>query len=119
MQLFPLGSGNPAHNCSRIDVERPGPGTALEALRSWRAELEAGDLLFIPAWWFHTFEHLDDFNANVNYWWKPARPIWNVVAARQALLDAAAASGIDARDPAIATVLTALDSAALARDPKG
>ena len=114
---FPLGGGNPAYNCSRIDVERPQVELAddLAAARGWHAELGTGDLLFIPAWWFHTFEHLGAFNANVNFWWKPVRPRWNVVAARQALLDAAAAASLDLRDPGIASVLGALDAAALRR----
>lgn len=116
---FPLGGGNPAYNCSRIDVERPDGELHVDAsVRAWRAELEAGDLLFIPAWWFHSFEHLGEFNANVNYWWKPARPIWNVVAARQALVDAVTTARLDARDPTIAAALAALDSAALQRDPE-
>lgn len=28
-----------------------------------------GDILYIPSYWFHSFEHLDNFNVNVNYWW--------------------------------------------------
>jgi hypothetical protein len=87
MRPFPLGGGNPAHNCSSIDVE---VGGALSDVEGYTADLEAGDLLFIPAWWFHTFEHLGEFNTNVNFWYKPERPSHNAVAARQALLDAAA-----------------------------
>ncbi|HTV19770.1 MAG TPA: cupin-like domain-containing protein [Polyangiaceae bacterium] len=116
---FPLGGANPAHNCSRIDVDRPNGELRIDAsVAAWHAELDAGDLLFIPAWWFHTFEHVGDFNANVNYWWRPARPVWNVVAARQAVVDAAAAAQLDARDPAVAQTLAALDAAALHRAPQ-
>lgn len=113
---FPLGGKNPAHNCSQIDVEQPQQEFAadLQAANVWRGELSAGDLLFIPAWWFHTFKHDGEFNANVNFWWKPARPSWNVVAARQALLDAAAAAELPDRAAAAAT-LRALDAASLAR----
>jgi len=70
---FLLGGSNPAHNCSAIDVERPHAELAagLAGARSWQAELSAGDLLFIPAWWWHTFSHLGAFNSNVNFWWKP------------------------------------------------
>jgi hypothetical protein len=103
---FPLGGGNPAYNCSRLDFEQP---DALANAERWSGRLEAGDLLFIPAWWFHAFVHTGDFNSNVNFWWKPARPAWNPVAARQALVDAAAT--LDAKDPAVAAVLGKLDRA--------
>ncbi len=110
---FPLGGANPAHNCSQIDVEQPQPELAadLRAAEAWHAELTAGDLLFIPAWWFHTFRHLGEFNANVNFWWKPLRPAFNVVAARQALIDVAARAGLTKSAEARATLL-ALDQAA-------
>jgi Cupin-like domain len=114
---FPLGGDNPAHNCSRIDVEDPAADVEqdLAAATPWHAELGPGDLLFIPAWWFHTFQHLGELNSNINFWWMPERPSWNVVAARQAILDAAAAAQLDPRDPALALALRALDDAATRR----
>jgi lysine-specific demethylase 8 len=117
MHVFPLGGDNPAYNCSRIDVEQPKSDVAadLAAARAWHAELGAGDLLFIPAWWFHTFLHTGEFNANVNFWWKPERPSWNVVAARQALVDAAQAAALDTKDAVVAQALGALDAAARRR----
>ncbi|NQZ10841.1 MAG: cupin-like domain-containing protein [Algicola sp.] len=33
--------------------------------------LEAGDMLFIPAVWYHGIHHLGDVNMNVNFWWQP------------------------------------------------
>jgi hypothetical protein len=115
---FPLGGPNPAHNCSRIDVERPDGDLRIDAsVQAWHAELEAGDLLFIPAWWFHTFEHLGEFNANVNYWWRPSRPTWNAVAARQAVVDAVMAAKLDTSEPAITRALAAIDAAATRREP--
>jgi hypothetical protein len=112
---FPLGGANPAHNCSRIDVDEPG---ALAGVPRLTATLEAGDLLFIPAWWFHTFEHLGEFNSNVNFWWKPERPLANATAARQRLLELVAATGIDPRgaDPA-AAALRRLDELAISTNP--
>ena len=119
LQPFLLGGSNPAHNCSAIDVERPSAELAagLAAARSWQAELSAGDLLFIPAWWWHTFAHLAPFNSNVNFWWKPARPSWNVVAARQAFLDVVSEANIDVQDEHVATALAQLDQAFVNRAP--
>jgi hypothetical protein len=113
MHPFLLGGDNPAHNCSSIDVERPAPALAtdLASASVLHAELEAGDLLFIPAWWFHTFEHLGSFNSNVNFWWKPERPRWNAVAARQALLDASGRANADRSKPEARSLLMALDRA--------
>ncbi len=110
---FPLGGKNPAHNCSAIDVEAPPP--ELASVPRLDATLAAGDLLFIPAWWFHTFIHLGDFNSNVNFWWQPERPRGNPVARRHDLLELAARSGIDPRgdDPA-AALLRRLDELAIA-----
>jgi hypothetical protein len=109
MHVFPLGGDNPALNC-----ERPAPEHApdLAAARAWEAELCAGDVLYIPAWWFHTFLHVGEFNSNVNFWWKPERPGWNVVAGRQALLDAASSARLDLKEPAIVAALSALDASA-------
>jgi len=86
---FLLGGGNPATNCSRIDVEAPDAARFpdFEAAPRWRATLRAGDLLFIPAWWSHTFRHVGEFNSNVNFWWKPVRAPVNPTSLRQAWLD--------------------------------
>jgi lysine-specific demethylase 8 len=86
MRPFPVGGDNPAVNCCSVDVERPGE---LGGATAWTARLEAGDLLFIPAWWFHTVRHLGSFNSNLNVWWKPLHPAMNLVSQRQALIDAA------------------------------
>jgi Cupin-like domain len=70
---FAPGGKNPAHNCAAVDVETPDLAAhpRFAEAGAWHAELRAGDLLFIPAWWLHTFSHTGDFNSNVNFWWKP------------------------------------------------
>jgi hypothetical protein len=81
LRLYPAGGPNPAVNCSAIDLEHETPDAA-----SLTARLEAGDLLFIPAWWLHAFVHLGELNCNVNYWWKPEVATTNPVAEREATL---------------------------------
>lgn len=108
---FQLGGANPAHNCSEIDVEAPELPSTFTALPAHEARIEAGDLLFIPAYWFHTFRHDGGFNANVNFWWKPERPRHNAVAARQAFLDAVSRAGLGTKPGApAAELLRALDA---------
>ncbi|MEO8700458.1 MAG: cupin-like domain-containing protein [Kofleriaceae bacterium] len=109
MAPFVLGGDNPAYNCSSLDVEREPLAGGLTG------QLDTGDLLFIPAWWFHSFTHAGDFNANVNVWWKPETPRWNAVAARQALVDSVAAAKLDPKDPVTSGILRRLDAAAIAR----
>lgn len=94
LHLFPIDGQNPAYNCSEIDVESPDRTRFSDFLQAPRSEAELfpGDLLFIPAWWLHSFFHLGELNSNVNFWWKPARPRENPVARRQAVIDARASA---------------------------
>jgi hypothetical protein len=38
------------------------------------AELEPGDAVYIPYFWWHHVRSLERFNVLVNYWWNDARP---------------------------------------------
>jgi hypothetical protein len=117
MRMFKPGSGNPAYNCSEIDVEDPAEQPGLAAAQGVTATLEAGDLLFIPAWWFHTFFHLGEFNANINFWWKPERPSLSQVAVRQGFLDAMLAAGFSEKSasPAQVELLARVEQAIVTR----
>lgn len=90
VSLFPIGGANPALNCSQIDVASPALDRfpAFARARALTASLGPGDLLFIPAWWLHAFEHDGAFNSNINFWWKPSAPIDNAVARHQARIEA-------------------------------
>jgi hypothetical protein len=81
---------SPAYNYSPLDIEAPTAeqAVALAKAHPWTAELEAGDVLFIPAHWLHTFEHLGTFNANLNFWWKADQPLNDPIARRQAEIEA-------------------------------
>ena len=53
------------------DLERfPRFARALDAALT--AELEPGDVLYIPYHWYHHVESLEAFNVLVNYWWDAA-----------------------------------------------
>ncbi len=86
---FPLDGQNPAHNCCAVDVEAPDLARypAFAEAEAEHATLAAGDLLFIPVWWLHTFSHLGELNANVNFWWKPEAFRDNAVSRWQARID--------------------------------
>jgi hypothetical protein len=81
---------NLAYNYSPLDIETPTAEqtAALAKAHPLTAELEAGDVLFIPAHWLHTFEHLGTFNANLNIWWKADQPLDDPIARRQAEIEA-------------------------------
>ncbi|SEA09094.1 cupin-like domain-containing protein [Microbulbifer marinus] len=56
------------------DYERfPRYREALEA--ALVAEMEPGDVLYVPSMWWHQVEGLDGLNMLVNYWWR-STPAW-------------------------------------------
>jgi hypothetical protein len=111
MRMFKPGGGNPAYNCSGIDVDAPEHAALPTEAAGLTATLRPGDLLFIPAWWFHTFFHLGEFNANVNFWWKPERLAPNQVAVRQGFLDALMKTGFSEKEPRDAEAMARVEQA--------
>lgn len=87
-KMYPyLYTNRQPSNFSQVDVEnvdeRRFPRFA--EVEGYEATLKAGDLLFIPAYWYHTFKHLGDFNTNVNYWWRAEFVRLTPVSAREYL----------------------------------
>ena len=64
----PAGAAISLASLEEPDFERfPRFHQAIEAAVT--AELEPGDALFLPHYWFHHVTALDPFNLLVNYWW--------------------------------------------------
>ncbi len=72
MQNYYLCPDNPETiNYSQIDITNPDYNKYPLFKKSFYYEgiLNAGEILYIPAYWLHSFEHLGDVNINLNYWW--------------------------------------------------
>lgn len=72
LYTFPVSSLRGA-NFSRINIEEPDDGMfpLYKSAQALAGNLEAGDALFLPAFWFHSFKSRGEFNSNVNFWWAP------------------------------------------------
>ena len=61
---------------SMVELEQPDldayPRFANALEHALVADLEPGDALYIPYFWWHHVRALDDFNVLVNYWWNDA-----------------------------------------------
>jgi hypothetical protein len=66
-------SGQPS---SLVDFRTPDfekhPRFAEALKHAERAELNPGDVLYMPSLWFHHVESLDPFSAMINFWWRDA-----------------------------------------------
>jgi hypothetical protein len=61
-----------ARNFSRIDLDALDDGRfpQFRQARGFEGVLDQGEMLFLPAGWFHSFRHEGTWNANVNFWWR-------------------------------------------------
>lgn len=57
------------------DLERH-PGFAMAMAKAVVADLEAGDVLYIPYLWWHHVRSVERVNMLVNYWWTPPAPAY-------------------------------------------
>jgi hypothetical protein len=81
--LFPPGVGPyyPLPMFSQLahisGVFRNGPNVDLadfprfDPSRGMRVDLEEGDILYLPAYWWHQVDSLGEENLNLNFWWFP------------------------------------------------
>ncbi len=69
-KLYPFPISSPTYNFTRVDHRAPDITRypLFSAAAGLEGTLEAGELLFLPAFWYHAFTHRGDFNLNVNYW---------------------------------------------------
>jgi hypothetical protein len=88
--------------------------------------------VFFPAYWYHSFRHLERVNINVNFWWRPGRHLLNAITVRRRFWAAlartlspdgarpqarAVAAAIEALPAETRALLQALEAQLL--DPKG
>lgn len=66
-----LYSGNGVANFSQVNILKPDylRFPQYRNVGYFEGRLDAGEILFIPAYWLHSFNHLGDININLNFWW--------------------------------------------------
>ena len=71
-RLYPRPADSKHHNLSRLDPEQDDAGTypLLAEAQPWTCEVAAGDLLFLPAFWWHQVRSLE-VGLSVSVWWAP------------------------------------------------
>jgi len=73
LYVGPLLSTPAGPSVSLVDLAEPDlvkyPKFENALSNALEAELEPGDAIYIPYFWWHNVESLDEFNILVNYWW--------------------------------------------------
>jgi hypothetical protein len=71
-QLMPGAKNSPSPHVSSLDLVVPGSEIDLSRLNAphFQAVIEPGDILFIPAFWWHNVTSLTTA-ISTNYWWRP------------------------------------------------
>jgi hypothetical protein len=70
--LYPGPLNTRIESLSRVDLSRPDfqRFPKLAEVEYWEAVVGPGDLLFMPAYWWHQVS-AQDVSVSVNYWWRP------------------------------------------------
>ncbi|KTD73728.1 cupin-like domain-containing protein [Legionella tucsonensis] len=66
-----LYSKNEIANFSQVNIQAPDyiQFPRYSNVVYFEGRLGEGEVLFIPAYWLHSFNHLGDININLNFWW--------------------------------------------------
>ncbi|WP_186053258.1 cupin-like domain-containing protein [Burkholderia gladioli] len=71
-RLYPYHHANETSHLSHVDVHAPDMSRFPEFAnaKAWSFEIGPGELLFLPAFWWHHV-HAEDVSVSVSFWWKP------------------------------------------------
>jgi hypothetical protein len=120
--LYPLPLTSPLYNFTAVDSFDPDLARypRFADVRARAGTLRAGELLFIPAFSYHSFTHTGEFNLNVNFWCDAPCASLSAVALRNevaTLIAAASAGGEPAERVRWRAALSALEHHCLAWSP--
>ncbi len=84
LYMFYALNGEP-YNFSQVNFLEPNPGKfpLYDSSCALVGDLEPGDIIYIPPYWLHAFEHIGDLNINVNFWWEVKKVKLNPLSARE------------------------------------
>lgn len=84
---FPVSRAK-AVNFSRVNIATPDYDRfpRFSEAKRLQGTLRAGDILFIPSFWFHSIQSCDEFNLNVSVSWPCRHAILSLTALRSAVL---------------------------------
>jgi hypothetical protein len=85
--LYPVPITSPFYHFTQVDNFNPDLDLfpCFSRVEALEGVLSSGDLLLLPAYWYHSFTHLGEVNINVNFWVDaPAVPL-SAVALRNEL----------------------------------
>lgn len=70
--LYPREAGSRHHNLSQLDPEQPDPARfpRFAEAEGWTGEVGPGDMLYLPAFWWHQVRSLE-MGVSVSVWWSP------------------------------------------------
>jgi lysine-specific demethylase 8 len=85
--LHPFPMSSPLYNFTRVNNFDPDLRAYPSFARvvGYRGSLHEGDLLFLPAFWYHSFTHEGELNLNINFWCDATEPRLTAVALRNEL----------------------------------